>query len=341
MRDRNARRDTLKTPASLLPDSQTLTLRLASALGPDADKQRSVRILSRTLPPFMSTFPNEIVTCQLPDGRKRRVFIKYQAGQSHACYGHRGDVPYETEVYRRVLHSLPNFKPKCLGAHTDPHTGDISLFLEYVYRSVRLSDMVWKRLTRQPRAMTQAACWIGNFHTVHVHRIDDPSLAFLRRYDAEYYRGWAQRTFEFSRPLHGRFPWLTILCGANEWFAPLLAQPQTVIHGEFYAKTILVRNENVFMVDWESAAIAAGEIDLAALTEGKHWPADLVRECECAYVSARRPEAAPRTFRRTLDAARIYLHFRWLGERPDWAVREKNIQRYDQLHASAKRLGLV
>src|SRR5207253_8101393 len=110
--------------------------------------------------------------------------------------------------------------------------------------------MVWKRLTRQPRAMTQAACWIGNFHTVHVHRIDDPSLAFLRRYDAEYYRGWAQRTFEFSRPLHGRFPWLTILCGANEWFAPLLAQPQTVIHGEFYAKTILVRNENVFMVDW-------------------------------------------------------------------------------------------
>src|SRR2546429_4621556 len=65
-------------------------------------------ILSRTLPPFMSTFPNEIVTCQLPDGRKRRVFIKYQAGQSHACYGHRGDVPYETEVYRRVLHSLPN-----------------------------------------------------------------------------------------------------------------------------------------------------------------------------------------------------------------------------------------
>src|SRR5207302_700272 len=168
MRDRNARRDTLKTPASLLPDSQTLTLRLASALGPDADKQRSVRILSRTLPPFMSTFPNEIVTCQLPDGRKRRVFIKYQAGQSHACHG---------------------------------------------------------------------------------HRIDDPSLAFLRRYDAEYYRGWAQRTFEFSRPLHGRFPWLTILCGANEWFAPLLAQPQTVIHGEFYAKTILVRNENVFMVD--------------------------------------------------------------------------------------------
>src|SRR2546430_5772416 len=103
----------------------------------------------------MSTFPNEIVTCQLPDGRKRRVFVKYQTGQSHECYGHRGDVPYEAEAYRRVLHSLPDFKPKCLGAHTNPNTGDISLFLEYVYRSVRLSDIVWKRLTRQDRKSTR------------------------------------------------------------------------------------------------------------------------------------------------------------------------------------------
>src|SRR5207253_10608909 len=105
MRDRNARRDTLKTPASLLPDSQTLTLRLASALGPDADKQRSVRILSRTLPPFMSTFPNEIVTCQLPDGRKRGAVLKDLAGEIHACYRHRGVVPYATELERPAPHS--------------------------------------------------------------------------------------------------------------------------------------------------------------------------------------------------------------------------------------------
>ena len=331
----------MKTPASLLPDSPTLTLRLTAALGRERHERRPVKILRRTLPPFMCTFPNEIVTCQLPDGRKRRVFIKYQAGQSHECYGHRGDVPYETEVYRRVLHSLPNFKPKFLGAHTDPHTGDISLFLEYVYRSVRLSDIVWKRLTRQPRGMTQAASWIGKFHAAHEQHTADPSLAFLRRYNAEYYRGWAQRTFEFSRPLHGRFPWLTKLYRADEWFAPLLAAPQTVIHGEFYAKTILVRNQSVFMVDWESAAIAAGEIDLAALTEGKHWPAGVVQECKRAYIRARWAEAAPPGFGRTLDAARIYLHFRWLGERPDWTVREKNLSRYDHLDASAKRLGLL
>src|SRR6266704_2967590 len=168
----------MKTPVSLLPDSPTLTLRLTSAL--ERDERHPVKILRRTLPPFMSTFPNEIVTCRLPDGHKRRIFIKYQAGRSHECYGHRGDVPYEADVYR----------------------------------SVRLSDIVWKRLTRQPRAMSQAASWIGKFHATHKERIDDLSLSFLRKYDAEYYRGWAQRTFDFSRPLHGRLPWLTKL----SWF---------------------------------------------------------------------------------------------------------------------------
>ena len=330
----------MKTPVSLLPDSMTLKLRLTAALGQDG-YERPVRILRRTLPPFMSTFPNEIVTCRLPDGRKRRVFVKYQAGQSHNCYGHRGDVRYETEVYRRLLRALPNFRPKCLGAHTDLNIDSISLFLEYLYRSVRLSDMVWMRQTRQPRAMAQAACWIGQFHARHVEQVKDPALAFLRQYDASYYRGWAQRSFEFARPLHQLFPWLAKLCHTDRWFAPLLAEPQTVIHGEFYAKTILVRSQSVFIVDWESAAIAAGEIDLAALTEGKHWPADVVRRCERAYVRARWPDGAPPGFRHTLDAARIYLHFRWLGERPDWTVREKNLSRYEYLHASAKRLGLI
>ena len=36
-----------------------------------------------------------------------------------------------------------------------------------------------------------------------------------------------------------------------------------------------------------------------------------------------------------------YLHFRWLGERPDWTTREKTLWRYEHLHATAKRLGLI
>jgi len=69
-------------------------------------------------------------------------------------------------------------------------------------------------------------------------------------------------------------------------FAPLLTSPPTLIHGEFYAKTVLVRRGKLFMVDWESAAIGPGEVDLAALTEGKHWRGDVARQANAAIEKA-------------------------------------------------------
>jgi hypothetical protein len=332
----------MKTPLALLPDSQTLAARLAAALDGGHSARSEVKILTRKLPRFMSTFPNEIVTCQVPGGRKRRVFVKYQGGKSHDSYGHRGDIPYEAEVYRRLLKALPDFRPRFLGAHSDPQTGDTSLFLEYAYRNVRLSDISWKCSSRQPAMMAEAARWLARFHSDLEPRRRDPSLRFLKRYDAEYYRGWARRTFAFARPLQSRFPWLSKLRECRDaWFRPLLATAPTVIHGEFYAKTVLVRGKNFFMVDWESAAIAAGEIDLVTLTDGPGWPAKLVRRCEEHYQRARWPGGVPAGFNNTLAAARVYLHFRWLGERPDWTVREKSIWRFDRLRAAAERMGLI
>jgi len=331
----------MKTPLSLLPDLPTLTDRLSAGLD-DAGLERPVKILQRELPKHMSTFPNEIVTCRLPDGRRQRVFIKYGAGRSHPAFGHRAGLAYEAEVYRRVLEPLTNFRPKCLGSHTDPETGDATLLLEYAYRSKRLSDISWKRPRRQAQLMMQTARWLGRFHAEHEPRVQSRSLAFLKRYDAAYYRGWAQRTFKFARPLLGRFPWLTELRKASEaWFAPLESAPRTVIHGEFFSKTVFVRGQNLFLVDWETAAIAPGEIDLATLIDGKGWPATLVRQCEYHYQRARWTEGTPSDFWRVLEAARMYLQFRWLGEWPDRAVREKTLWRYDHLYAAAKRLGFL
>jgi hypothetical protein len=332
----------MKTPLSLLPDSSTLTARLSAALDHQRDAGGPVRVISRNLPRFMSTFPNEIVTCQWPGGRRRRVFVKYQAGVSHDSFGHRGDLPYEAEVYRRLLKALPDFRPRFLGAHNDPETGDTSLFLEYAYRNIRLSDISWKRSIRQPMMMARTAHWLARFHATQEPKADDASLRFLKRYDAGYYCGWAERTFGFAQPLLSRFPWLKDLqaCG-DAWFRPLQRAAPTVIHGEFYAKTVLVRGEDLFMVDWESAAIAAGEIDLATLTDGRSWPADLVRQCVAEYRDTRWPERCPAEFERTLAAARMYLNFRWLGERPDWTLREKTLWRFDHLRAAAARLDLV
>jgi hypothetical protein len=329
----------MKTPQSLLPGLPKLAEGLTAALNANGSP-RPVAVLSRKLPRFMYTYPNEVVTCRLPDGRKRRVFIKYEAGRGHASFGHRGNVGYEARVYQRLLRSLPGFRPRFLGALTG--TGDTWLMLEFAYGAARVFDLHAHESTGQARALVESARWIGQFHAACEARIRDPALSFLKRYDAEYYRGWARRMIEFSRPLRARFPWLDQLRKRGDaWFKPLLTAPQTVIHGEFYSKTILVRKEKLFVVDWESAAVAAGDIDLATLSEGKHWRGPIARRCEREYRRVRWPEGTPADFKRRLDAARMYLHFRWLGERPEKAVSERNLWRYQQLSAVARRLELL
>jgi hypothetical protein len=55
----------------------------------------------------------------------------------------------------------------------------------------------------------------------------------------------------------------------------------------------------------------------AILTGG--WPAEIVQQCELEYRRACWPDGMPADFERPLDAARLYLHFLWLGSRPDLA----------------------
>src|SRR5438045_1777772 len=122
-----------KTPRTLLPDLPTLRALLTAALA--NRNSRPIEIIERKLPPFMCTFPNEIVTCQLPMGRRRRLFIKYAGGQSHGSFGHRGDVAYEAQVYQRLLQPLPDFRPRCLAAHAGSKT-EAWIILEYIDDSV-------------------------------------------------------------------------------------------------------------------------------------------------------------------------------------------------------------
>src|ERR1051326_3808182 len=348
--------------SALLPEVTRLTAGLTVALEGNSALPAPLTIVERKLPPRTSTFPNETVMCRFANGREERVFVKYEAGQSHESYGHRGGVNYEAKVYHHLLRHYPGFRPRCLGAHTDPQNGETWLVLEYIENCVPVIEIPVKDPAREPISMLESARWIARFHAAHEQSAAPRRsnvTGLLKCYDAEYYTGWCRRTAQLTRPLHNVHPWLPELCKKEaEWLAILLTAPQTIIHGEYYGKTLMFREGEVFPVDWESTALAVGEIDLAALTEGRHWPARGVEQCERVYEKTRWPNSphpsrtgsssAPRasspfhpTFQQTLDAARIYLHFRWLGERPDWTLREKTLWRYDHLEAAAERLGLI
>jgi hypothetical protein len=59
------------------------------------------------------------------------------------------------------------------------------------------------------------------------------------------------------------------------------------------------------------------------------------------YQRARWPLGGPADFVRKVAAARLYLAFRWLGERPEWTTDEGDAWRFEELHSAGELLGLL
>jgi aminoglycoside phosphotransferase (APT) family kinase protein len=283
---------------SQLPDLPALTAGLRSVFGDGTGG--NLVVIERQPNDYASTFPSEVLTLGLADGRRLRLLCKYEAGRSHSAYGHRGGVVYEAAVYRHVLQPLPVSAPKFYGSHAAE--GGTWLLIEYVEDGIRASES-----SAPAAALRLAARWIGGFHAANEARLTIAETPFLNTYDGGYYLQWAHRTLQFAGHRRRRLPWLATL---GERFADVVealsTPPLTVIHGEYGPKNILVRGparEDVCPVDWESAAIAMGEIDLTSLIQ--NWPPEVARECECEYRRARWPAGPPADFERRLDLARL------------------------------------
>jgi hypothetical protein len=318
----------MKAWLSCLPDEDALVTGLTSALA--GANSKPVAIVTRSPNPHASAFPSEVVTCQLESGERLQLFCKYDNGRDHCAHGHRGGVAYEAEIYRRLLAPAGFAVPRFYGTAAGP-AGEVWLFLGNLERCVRLRD------SHDPADWERAAGWSGRCHAED--KASSSGATFVNTYDAHYYASWARRTAEYAGALHADFPWLADLCRRAEAALSALAEfPPTLIHGEYYPKNLLVCDGTIYPVDWESAAFAAGEIDLATLTDG--CDPDLMRRCERAYVRARFPLGATPEFHRALELARLYVHLRWLGDQPGHKLRRR-FWRYDEVLTLGGRLGLL
>ena len=303
----------------------TLASSLTLALGQEVEVLDQVRNL------YTSTFPSQIVTCRFKDGRTLRLLCKYSGGREHNAFGHRAGVAYEGAVYRRVLAPLRVSAPALYGEFTQPDTGEPWLVIEFIEGAV-LAD----EAPDIPRALELAAAWAGRFHAL----ADIGRFGFLTCYDRDYYAQWAARTRSLATQWHSRLPWLERLCSrALDALGALADLRASVIHGEFTPHNVLVRGDKVFPIDWESAALGLAEIDLVCLTD--KWPLDIAARCRRAYGDARFPTGLPSDWPRTLDLARLYWDFRWLGDRPEWTGSERVGPRFEHLRQTAERLGLL
>jgi hypothetical protein len=311
------------------PDDGDLAAELTALLNEGGFARGDVVILEREPNVYSSSYPNDIVRCRLPQGDELELLCKYGSestlASGHSAHGSRGGVGYEAAVYQYIL--TPSTLPALTfyGSRSRPERGEVWLVVEFAGRDPRISQY--------PEAMPAAARWLGTFHRVHAGRTAD--FAFLKEWDRDYYRGFVERTVAFVGRDERERRWLAELENRfDEWAAPLLREG-TIVHGEYYPDNVLFKNGTIYPIDWESAAIGAGDVDLAALTEG--WEPEVVHECEEAYCKARWPEDVPADFHQCLTAARLFVACRWLG---DPAGSAERFRRVPELRRLAAELGL-
>jgi thiamine kinase-like enzyme len=281
-----------------------------------------------------SAHPSEIVKCSLADGSMIQLFCKYDircgdGGLAYHC------VSYEAQIYRHILQPLEVSVPRMFGAFNDASSDRVWLILEYLHKSKKI------RRARQPDAMVEAASWIGRFHAAAETHIARTPTPFVFRHDLTFYQGFVRRTLQFSTQYIEHPSWLQSLCESAMELSPILCEPPfTIIHGQYAKHNILVNSGVISPIDWETAAIAAGEIDLTKLTDHYYLPEEVVQECKVAYRQARWPDGEPSNFDRRFELARLHTHFYSLGRKRRWKSKKLS-SRLEALRSSGERLALI
>jgi Phosphotransferase enzyme family len=328
---------------------------LEVALSRHSGRQRRITRLERRASIYSTSFAIEKLEARLEDGT--RVRLLYKDLSRHSMLENARQIKptflydplREIETYRTILAFLRLGTATCYGAIVDPRAERFGLFLEKVpgQELYQVGDFAtWQRV----------AGWLAGLHARFAKEPERLAhSAPLIRYDAVFYRLWAER----ARASLGR-EGLRLSSGMRRSMEELIrnydtvvkrlaALPVTFIHGEFYASNVLVHEEveglRVCPIDWEMAAVGPGLIDLAALTAGG-WTKEEKKELALAYHAKMAPRdvwwADRQEFLTALDYCRLHLAVQWLGWSPGWSPPPEHAQDWlGEALGLAERLGLA
>lgn len=307
-----------------LPDDAAIVAAIAPLVISQGIDAAAVRFVARRPNEYFSSSATEIVTLVLPDGTSREVFVKYGRPTVDPEPRCRRNVAYCGLVYDRIVHRLPVATVRSLGLVAVGSPPVPALVLDHLDGALRVNE------APDDTGLLAAAAWCGRMHAWGRTRVADPEIGFLTRYDLGYYRGWSARARRLAAVADTVPAWLELACAAfDDRAGALVSTEQTIIHGEFGPQNVLWHDGAAHPVDWESAAVGPGEIDLATLL--CDWPADTVRLATDAYWSAR-GTAAPSGFDAAFAAATVYTALRWLpdpaaGDRRAWQAGVARLKR--------------
>ncbi|NND03126.1 MAG: aminoglycoside phosphotransferase family protein [Acidimicrobiia bacterium] len=246
------------------------------------------------------THPKELVEIEASEGQRRHLFVKYGGSVDLDPGGTRTGVLYEAQVYRDLL-PLLDIRTVHYYGQVDPTDRLPVLVLD------GLPDALRVKKVPGGRAMIAAAGWLGSFHAQTTSMTECRHLSWVERWPRSLLEKWCDP--DSASPAHPKYR--EVLSYLVEHAIPdLLDEGHTIIHGEFYPKNILFHNEEVYPIDWESAAVAPSEFDLAMLIDG--WPSEIREAARDEYAGMRWRRSATEASRRRLRIAEMILHARWL-----------------------------
>lgn len=317
--------------ADLVPEP-AIRAALASVLGDRLGKPCEVAHLARRPSASSTSFALEELDVTLADGTSLALVFKDGSRRALLPTAERirpsfhFNLQREAEVYQHILAPAGMSTATLYGALVDPVEGRSWLFLERVpgFTLDQTGDFsAWKR----------AACWLAVFHGRFAGATDVPTPVkkLLIHYDDGFYCRWMQRVQAFARA--PGWTWYGISDRELQWLADRYERvversrslPITVIHGEFYASNVIIDATStaprVCPVDWETAAIGPGLMDLAALTAGA-WSEAERHDLALAYWSGldagSRQQLPIDHFLAALDWCRLHQAVRWLGWSRTW-----------------------
>src|SRR5262245_38913673 len=285
----------------------------------------AVRELQREFFSWSSSFWAERLRVLLDGGEWLEVFFKdlnpqHQLnGAPTVRKGGLGPSRRELLMYERVLSRLRLGTPQLYARRWDARVVVFWLFVE----DAGNTPLAWNP---DFDLWIAAARWAADFHAVTRH-LPAAQTSFLPPYGDAQYLDCAERIEKklpdldaAHRPAVRRA--LDHYMGIIDGFGTL---PQSIIHGEFFGKNIVVRggcpDRPLAVVDWESSAVGPSYLDLVSLASGP-WQAPQKQALWRAYFDRHQTDPGPRPgwedFCRDLGRLALHHTLKWLAWRPDW-----------------------
>ncbi len=253
-------------PDDIEVDEATLGASVARALTERCGRPVRVTSLVRRPSPYATVFPADVVEVRLADGGAKTLFVKY-LGTEEGDHPDKLGPEREIGLYRDILDGEGLPVVRCYGAPWDTRLGRYQLLLEHV------ND--WNLKYHDLSAWYRAAHELGRLHAWFAQRV--PMLekcGVLTRLDGAYVWGWARRAGEEAARrgpiLRNRLQ--DLLRGYHPVPATLEAAPATLVHNDLSPKNVIADRSQepprICLVDWESAGIGCGLLDLTNLSYG-------------------------------------------------------------------------